>query len=413
MPYVIDPVVLIGGTAYTNETLNGVSCTTGRTNVDEQPRAGYCTISIVEFDTNTTPIFIDDLIQIRVDNSAGTNHVNLWTGYVVDINKVVRNWGTAGYVTETRVTGIGSLAQLNRRRVGAGGYAKEFDGDRIADILFEGAGITYANVDPNEQWQDVDPLTTWQAYDILFGTIDRPGDFELTAYSSGVANALSLAQTMAQSGLGILYESADGKINYAAYSRRMDEVSANGFLELDADVVLAPALTSTSRLADLVNDVTVTYKNNQSTNDTDPTSIASYGTYQTSISTVLENLADAQQRVDYYLSTRAFPRYSLTQLNLIASLPLTDNVMRDALLNIEISQPISVNNLPPNIYNGVFTGFVEGYTWTISRNELFLTLNVSDFALSQIEMNWLQVPAAERWNTITASLTWENARSVL
>lgn len=78
MPYTINPIVNIGGTNFTNETLNGVSCTLGRTNIDEQPRAGYCTVSIVEFDTATTDIELDDEIQIRVDDSTGAD-VILWT----------------------------------------------------------------------------------------------------------------------------------------------------------------------------------------------------------------------------------------------------------------------------------------------------------------------------------------------
>lgn len=412
MTYTINPVVTIGGVNYTQEVLNGVTCTLGRTNVDEQPRAGYCTISIVEFDVNTTPILIDDLIQIRIDNSVGTD-ITLWTGYVADLTKTVRNWGTAGYATETRITGIGSLAKVNKRQTGSGGYPKEFDGDRIKEILFEIAGITYANVDPTEQWQDINPLTPWQSYDIFIGTIDTPGTFELKAYSGGSTNGLALAQTMAQSGLGLIYENAEGKITYSDFSNRINKVSTNGFLELEADAILAPSLTSTSRLSDLVNDVTITYKNNQTTNDSDPNSIALYGTFEANVTTQLENLSDAEQRVDYFLSTRAFPRYSLTQINLLLSLDLLDNTFRDNIIAIEVNQPISVASLPPNIYDGTFSGFVEGYTWVINENELFLTLNVSDFALSQIEMNWLQVPPAEVWNTITPSLTWANARSVL
>lgn len=412
MPYTINPIVNIGGTNFTNETLNGVSCTLGRTNIDEQPRAGYCTVSIVEFDTATTDIELDDEIQIRVDDSTGAD-VILWTGFVSDINKVVRNWGSAGYATETRITGIGSLAKLNKRRVGATGYAKEFDGTRVKNIVFETAGITWATVDPiTLTWATVDPLLTWESFDILLGTFDTPGDFELTAYSSGSTNALSLAQTMAQSGLGILYESANGKINYSKFTSRADDVALNGFTYLNAAAILAPALTSTSRLSDLVNDVTVTYKNNQTTTDSDATSIAIYGFLQTNVSTVLENLADAQQRVDYYLATRAYPRYTLTQLNLVLSNPDLDDTFRDEMLNVAISKPIAVTNLPPNIYDTVFAGFVEGLTWTISRNELFLTLNVSDYALSQISMNWLQVPASELWNTLSPTLDWANARTV-
>ena len=410
MTYVINPSVNIGGVDYSGDTLNGVQATAGRTNVDEQPRAGYASISVIENDTATVGIEIDDLVEIKVDDSNGTP-VTLWTGWVSDVVKSLRNYGNTGYVTETKVTAIGSLAKLNRRRVGAGGYSKQFDGDRIYDIIFETAGMTWADVNPTLQWEDVNPLQNWATYDILIGTIDTPGDFELTAYSAGEANGLSLAQTMAQSGAGILYESADGKISYDDFTSRLDRVAANGFTQLDLGDILASNLTSVSRLADLANNVEVVYKNGQTETDTDANSIALYGDWEIKVDTQLEKQLDAAQRVEYYLQTRAFPRTSLTQISLVLSAGMSDQMIDD-LLGLTISLPIAISGLPPNIYLSNFSGFVEGYTWTISRNELFLTLNMSDYALSQLEMNWLQVPASEVWNTITPTLTWENARSV-
>jgi hypothetical protein len=410
MTYVINPSVTIGGINFSNDTLNGVSATAGRTNVDEQPRAGYASISVIENDTAIVGIEIDDPVVIQVDDSNGTP-ITLWTGWVSDVVKSMRNYGNTGYVTETKVTAIGSLAKLNRRRVGAGGYSKQFDGDRIYDILFETAGITWADVDPTQQWEDVNPLQNWATYDILIGTIDTPGDFELKAYSAGEANGLSLAQQMAQSGAGILYECNCGRINYDDFTSRLDRVAADGFTQLDLGDILAANLTSVSRLADLANNVEVVYKNGQTETDTDATSIALYGDWEIKVDTQLENGVDAEQRVDYYIATRAFPRTSLTQISLVLSAGMSDQMIDD-LLGLTISLPIAISGLPPNIYPSDFSGFVEGYTWTISRNELFLTLNVSDYALSQLEMNWLQVPASELWNTITPTLTWENARSV-
>lgn len=411
MTYVINPVVTIGSVDYTNKVLNGVTATAGRTNVDEQPRSGFATISIVDFDNNVVAIEIDDKVVIKVDDSNG-NDVTLWSGWVADVTKSVRNHGGVGYLTETKVTAIGSLAKLNRRRVGSNGYSKEFDGDRIYNIIFETAGFTYADVDPALQWEDVDPLLTWATYDILIGTIDRPGDFELKVYSDGEANGLTLAQTMAQSGLGILYESADGKINYDSFTRRLDNVAANGFVDIDLDAIIATGLTSTSRLSDLANNVEVIYKNGQTETDTDAASIALYGDWEVRVETQLENGLDAEQRVEYYLATRAFPRTSLTSLSLVLSVDGVADVLRDTLLDLQISTPIAVDGLPPNVFPNAFSGFVEGYTWTIARNELFLNLNVSEYALSQLEMNWLQVPATETWNSITPTLEWADARSV-
>jgi hypothetical protein len=86
--------------------------------------------------------------------------------------------------------------------------------------------------------------------------------------------------------------------------------------------------------------------------------------------------------------------------------------MRDSMLPMRVSEPISITGLPSSIYAGIFAGFVEGFTWTINRNELFLTLNVSEYALSQLEMNWLQVPPALEWADVSATLEWQEARVV-
>ena len=410
MTFVVNPVVTIADVDYSGDALNGVTANAGRSNVDEQPRAGYCSISIIAFDNTVPAIEIDQKIEIKVDDSNGTPVV-LWTGWVADVTKTVRGFGSVGYATETRVTGIGTLAKLNRRRAGASGYPKEFDGDRVYDILFETAGIQWADVNPTQTWADVNPLQNWATYDILIGDIDTGGDFELTAYSGGEANGLGLAQAAAQSGLGILYECNCGRINYDSFTARLDRVATDGFTNIDLDAIIATNLTSVSRLADLANNVEVVYKNGQIEVDTNANSLALYGDYEIKIQTQLEKQVDAAQRVEYYLTTRAFPRVTLSQISLVLHTGIADQ-LRDDLLGLTISLPIAVDGLPPNIYNGAFSGFVEGYTWTISRNELFLTLNVSDYALSQLNMNWLQVPASETWNTITPTLDWANARSV-
>jgi len=37
---------------------------------------------------------------------------------------------------------------------------------------------------------------------------------------------------------------------------------------------------------------------------------------------------------------------------------------------------------------------------------------VSEYALSQLEMNWLQVPPALTWADVSATLEWQEARVV-
>ena len=412
MPYTIDPKVTINGVEYKDKAINGVSLTNGRTTVDEQPRAGYATITLVTPDNSYPAIEIDQQVVVQVDDSSGTP-VTLWTGWISDVEAKIGAYGEVGWLNEQRITAVGSLSKLNRRLVGFDGYPKEFDGDRIYDIIKESAGITWAEYQPaTDTWADVNALLQWQNVDLLIGDIDQPGDFELVAYSSGGASALSLAQQAAASGLGVLYECHCGRINYDDYSSRTDQVAASGFTTIDTDTILANGLSSVSRLLDLANEVEVTYKNNQSEIDTEPTSIALYGLYSAKVQTLLENDYDAAQRVEYYLETRAFPRTRLNQITLALHLDQVADAMRNSMLPMRVGKPISIAGLPTSIYPETFNGFVEGYTWTINRNELFLTLNVSEYALSQLQMNWSQVPSALTWADVSATLEWQEARVV-
>jgi hypothetical protein len=412
MTYTINPQVLINDVEYKDKTIQGITLTNGRTTVDEQPRAGFATIILVTPDNTNPSIEIDYKVIVKVDDSSGTD-VTLWTGWVSDIESSIVSFGSEGRLNQQKITAIGSLAKLNRRLVGAAGYLKENDGDRVFDIIKEGAGITWAEYQPaTDTWADVSALLEWQNTDILIGDIDQPGDFELVAYASGATGALALAQQAAQSGLGVLYESPDGKISYSDYTYRTDDVAANGFTTIDTDAILARGLSSVSRLSDLINEVEVKYKNNQTETDENATSIALYGRFASSVNTILELQADAEQRVEYYLETRAFPRTRLNQITLALHLDQVSNAMRNSMLPMRVSEPISITGLPSSIFPGTFAGFVEGFTWTINRNELFLTLNVSEYALSQLEMNWLQVPPALTWADVSATLEWQEARVV-
>jgi hypothetical protein len=411
MTYTVNPKVSINGIEYKDKTLEGVTLTNGRDTVDEQPRAGYATINIVTPNNTNPNIEIDERVVVQVNDSTG-NSVTLWTGWVSDVQTTLGAFGEVGFLNQQSITAVGSLTKLNRRLVGGAGYPQELDGDRIADILFESAGTQWGDYSPpTETWANVNPLLTWQSIDILIGSIDE-GDFELVPYTSGDNSGLTLAQQAAASGLGVLYETNEGRIAYADFSSRNADVALNGYTELDAQAILAGNLSSVSRLSDLANDIEITYGSNQVERDQDSTSIALYGRFAAKVDTLLVNQLDALQRVEYYLETRSFPRRTLNQITLALHLDQVSNTMRDSVLPARISQPISISSLPASIYPAGFVGFVEGYTWTINENELFLTLNVSEYALSQLEMNWLQVPPTVEWQDVEATLEWQEARVV-
>jgi len=412
MPYVIDPKVTINGVEYKDKAINGITLTSGRARIDEQPRSGFASIVLVTADDAYPTIQIDEKVVVKIDNSSGVE-TTIWTGWVSDIQTTVIVHGGAGWLNEQRITAIGSLSKLDRRRVGAGGYSAAKDGDRIYDIIYETAGETWEDWLPaDQQWQQVSPLLQWQNVDLLIGTIDRPGDFDLVAYSAGAAAGLQLAQNAAISGLGILFENAEGKICYDDSTSRTDDVSVNGFTDIPSSAILAEGLSSISRLGDLINQITVTYGSASQVTEKDDNSIDTYGLYASGATTQLANLVDAQQRAEFYMTTRAYPRTTLNAINLALHLDGVADVDRDALIPMRMSLPIEAAGLPKSLYPNTFQGFVEGYTWTINRNELFLTLIVSEYGFSQLSTNWLQVTPSLQWEDVNATLEWQEARVV-
>lgn len=406
------PTVTIGGVAYTSDTINGIQTTSGRNTVDEQPRAGYATISLIITDGSYPAITLNEPVIVAILDSAQANHTNVFYGYVTDVQRTIQQHGTAGTAVQIDVTVAGPISRL-ARILTAASYPKEFDGDRVLQILSDYEATDWTEVNPLLTWAAVDPTKTWATYDPAFvGTVDTPGSYEITDYSGGAVSAISHINAVATSALGVLWESADGLVNYSDAASRLTDVANNGFLEVDSDYIGGVGLSARSSLGDLINDIRVTYKNNQVRTGTDPVSIATWGQFVAQKDTLLENLADADDMVDLYLTTRAYPRNSLQSVTIPLHNSALPNQLRDDLIEITVGKPITIPNIPTSIYQGPFFGFVEGISFTVARKAAAVTLYVSEYALSQIEMAWQQVDAAETWNTITATLTWENATVV-
>jgi hypothetical protein len=74
-----------------------------------------------------------------------------------------------------------------------------------------------------------------------------------------------------------------------------------------------------------------------------------------------------------------------------------------------MGQPIKITNLPSNINDGEFEGYVEGFTFRAGFNRVDLNINATPVEFSQVAIRWDQVSASEAWNTLSAILTWNNA----
>ena len=404
-------VTINGGGDYTNLTIANLTITSGRTDIYSQPYAGYCNVQIINLDQSPIVIDVNDQITIQVKDSTGT-FVNLFGGFVTDIDVEVTQASSTAISEVISVTAMGALSKLPKALT-EGVLSKDFDGDQIYTILSEVLFSTWNEVPAALTWATYDPTTTWlQAENSGLGTIDQPGDYELTARSSDITDVYSLVTALATSGLGYLYEDAEGRIGYADSTRRSSYLAANGYVDLTGHHALARGIKTEKRSGDVRNNVTISYKANATETASDADSIAIYGQQAYNISTSLENGADALSQAQFYLTLRAFPQAQFRSITFPISNPEIDDTDRDSLLNVFMGLPLNITQLPSNITNGEFQGFVEGWTFTAGYNSLYLTLTVSPTAYSLQAMRWNGVPVTETWNTINPGLEWINATIV-
>lgn len=400
----------INGVDYTNVTLSNLTIFSGRTDIYSQPRAGYCSVDILNLDLTPITIDVNDGVTIRVKNSAGT-FVNLFGGDVTDIETLVSSTGTGGVNELIKITALGALSKLPKTLT-EGVLSKDFDGNQIYTILSQTLFDTWSEVPAATTWATYDATTDWtNAENSGLGEIDRPGNYELMARASSETDIYSLVSDLATSGAGYLYEDSQGRIGYADSTHRSSYLSANGYVDLSANDALAAGIRLIKRLGDIRNEVSIQWRSGTKTASS-PTSIQQYGSQAQIITTTLHNATDAQDQADFYLAIRAFPEDQFNAITFTLGNSEIDNSDRDALLGVFMGLPLNITNLPSNMIDGAFQGFVEGWSWRASYNRLDLTLNLSPTAYSLQAVRWNDVSVSETWNTVSNTLEWLNATTV-
>jgi hypothetical protein len=402
--------VTINGVEYQAAVLANLTITSGRNNIYEQAQAGYINLELINLDQSNVPIEINNSLTVELQDSTAA-FVPIFGGSVVEVGISVAEIGSVGYTQRVNVIALGALARLPKALTD-GVLAQDFDGDQIYTILSDLLLNNWGEVPAALQWQTFDPTTQWQdAENIGLGEIDRPGNYELAARSSSRTDVYSLVAALATSGLGYIYEDAQGRISYADSTHRSTYLAANGYVDLTANQAQGSGLTIQSRAGDVRNDITLKYGTN-STNEVDATnldSVALFGQLAQIFITTVKHSADAQDQADFYLTLRAFPQFNFNSITYQLTNPEIDDNDRDALISVFMGMPLSITDLPLNMSSGTYLGFVEGFTFRAAYNEVSVTLNLSPLAFSLQAMQWQDVSGAETWNTISGSLDWEHA----
>jgi len=401
------------GTEVTSVTLANLSITSGRSDINTPTPAGYCQLQLINTEETVYSFTINTSITIEVQDSNG-DYVAIWGGRISDIRQVVTVGGELASPTVINITAVGALARL-QRAIFDGNLAEGLDGAQIQDLLDDLLLNSWNELPPAETWNTYNATETWaNASNIGLGTIDA-GDYTMSSRQITDQVISTIANQIASSALGYLYEDANGLINYADASHRQDYLTANGYVDLDAGHAIGSGIGVVQRQGDLANKVVIDYGNNFNSQYTaqDTESQATFGIYAEQFSSYLKNTADVEDMGDRLIQLRAYPRYKFQSITFPLQNPEMDDADRDALLNVFMGLPVRITNLPPQMLGGEFTGYVEGWFFRASVGGLYITLNASPTEFSAVAQRWEQVNGAETWNSILNTLEWQDAIGVI
>jgi hypothetical protein len=399
--------VIINGVDYKDNVVDEVTITKGRNDVFGETLAGYCLINIVNL-TGASPIIeLNDVIVIKVTDTSA-NDFTLFTGQVASVSNQLTGSGSVDAVNNLVITGLGSLSKLVRRTAGSEFYPEELDGARIQRILEDALFLRFVDIPNTLQWQDVDPLETFETFGVQDIDVVDVGRFEILERQPLLEIADNIARRTESSGLGYLYEANDGSLGYADANRRTQNIGDNA-IALDADLLLADLAT---RLAveDIVNSVSIRFGDPEdeveATNDQ---SVEDFGLLQLILNTELAQQVDAEEQAVRFVALRGTPEMSFDEITINLTNAGITNDTRDKLLNINMDSLLIIDNLPIGIYNEpTFEGFVEGYTWRFSKNTIELTASVSSYVYSAFDVQWQNYNPIIQFQNLSNDLQWQN-----
>jgi hypothetical protein len=404
--------ITVGTTVYTNVT--SVNVTTGRIDIDRQCQAGYARMDIINPTNALFDIDVTDSLTLELKDSAGV-YVPVFGGTVSDFRTSVRSPEETGFVTIGSILAVGALAKLPKA-IYTAAVAHDLDGEQISIILQDLLVNEWIEVAPALQWYNYDPTTTWaNAENVGLGEIDA-GLYQMDNLSAADRNTQTLVTQIADSALGLLYEDKQGRIAYADADHRSTYLAANGSTQLDANYATPSSVKSILQIGKIRNSEIVRYGNdyNSTYSATDDASITSYGRYQKSYDSNIRYLADVEDIVERDLALRSTPRTQLDQITFRLDNPTMPSAQLDDLINLFFGEPVVITNLPFNMFEGYFSGFVEGISLAATPTYVDATIYVSPTDFSLIAPTWATViPTNTLWSGVNATLVWSKAIGVI
>ena len=404
--------ITVGDDVYT--TVTSASYSTGRIDVDRQATAGYCRVEIVNTDNAPFTINITDPIVLELKNSAGT-YVTVFGGEVSDFSIGVRSPDETGFITTGTILGIGNLAKLVKAVYNTA-LPEALDGAQIAAILNAALNYSWNEVNPVVTWATYPPTVTWAHAESYVGEVDSGFYTMISQAASKTAKSNSLVDQIATSALGQMYEDSYGNVCYADADHRSDYLAANGSKEYDGNYATPSSIKSITQTARMRNSLIyrygAAYGSTYTASNSD--SIATYGLYEKSADSNIKNLADITDIATRELNLRAVPRAQFEAVTFRLDNPNMPDSMRDDLIATFFGAPVVVTNLPSNMFDGYFSGFVEDITMKATPTYVDLTLYISPTDFSLVAPTWATVvPNNVVWSGVNGTIQWTKAIGAL
>jgi hypothetical protein len=412
MPWLPEWRVTVNDDVYTNVT--SVSFASGRLDIDRQPTAGYCRVQIINTDGSPFTINVSETITLELKDSSGT-YVTVFGGEVSDFSIGVRSPEETGFITVGTLLGVGSLARLTKAVYNTA-LAEGLDGAQIAAILGNALSLPWSQVIPTQTWATYPATTTWAEAETRVGTIDSGFYTMIALAASASAKSNTLADQIANSALGQIHETKTGLVDYDDADHRSNYLVANNYTNLDANYASPSTIRSTTQTARIRNSLIYRYgtgyASTYSTSNAD--SIVSYGLYERSSDSNIKDSTDMANIATRELSLRATPRGSLETITFRLDNPNMPSALLDNLINAFFGQPVLVQNLPSNMLDGSFGGFVENIVMNATPTFVDLTLYISATPFSLSLLQWQTItPVDLTWAEVNGTLTWTNAIGAL
>jgi hypothetical protein len=292
---------------------------------------------------------------------------------------------------------------------------EELDGEQIAAILNEALSGSWDEVSPTITWATYPPTVTWANAESYTGTIDT-GLYTMIPVAANNLKSSNLVDQIARSALGQIYETSQGLINYDDADHRSNYVAANGSKEFSGTYATPSSIRSQLQIAKIRNSEIVKYGTGYASTFelTDTDSISTYGLFQLRYDSNVKSLSDVTDIVTRDLALRAVPRNQFGQITYRLDNATMPDALRDELIAVFFGEPVVVTNLPENMFDGYFDGFIENITMNSTPAYVDLTLYLSPLDFSLVAPTWETViPNNIIWSGVNATLQWDRAIGVL